>query len=141
MNKIYFLSFLAIGLIANSAWAQQVDSRRNIKVTTGAVPKGCQFRGNVSVGQSDIYGPTHKDKESEQLNNLKHQASRLGANIIVLKSHQTRYYAHPEYIISEGKAQRELSAHAMSGKAYSCSYGVLSRIREKNVSDVKPIDE
>lgn len=140
MNKIYFLSFLAIGLIANSAWAQ-LESRGTIKVTTGNVPKGCQFRGNVSIGQSDIYGPTHKEKENEQLNNLKSQASRRGANVVVLKSHQTRYYPHPEYIISEGRAQRELGAHAMSGKAYSCSYAVFSRIREKNVSDVKPIDE
>lgn len=141
MPKIGFLNFLIAGFIVSSVWALPTESRGRIKVTTGAAPRSCQFRGNVGVGQTDIYGPTHKQKENEQLNSLKHQANRLGANVIVLKSHQTRYYAHPEYIISEGRAQRELGAHAMNGKAYRCSYGVLSKIREKNISDVKPSDE
>lgn len=141
MKKKFFLGFLLAGFIVSSASAIPVESRGSIKVTTGTVPKGCQFRGNVSIGQTDIYGPSHKEKEKEQLNNLRHQASRLGANVVVLRSHQTRYYAHPEYIISEGRAQRELDAHAMSGKAYRCNYDVLSKIREKNVSDVKPMDE
>jgi hypothetical protein len=147
MNKIFSIStaiFLLTGLLTSCASTVQLEpGAENVKVMTGAIPKSCQLRGNVGVSQTDIYGPTHKSKQNEQINTLRNQAARMGANVVSITSHQTTYYAHPEYIISEGKAQRELGAHAMNGKAYRCSPQVVNQLSQKTypLSDVRLIDE
>lgn len=145
--KKRFLSMSVIllaGLMTGCASTVQPEpGAENVKVMTGAVPKSCQFRGNVGVGQTEIYGPSHKAKQEEQINTLRNQAMRLEANVVSITSHRTKYYHHPEYIIPEGKMQWELDAHAMSGKAYRCSSQIVNQLSQKNhsISDVRPMDE
>jgi uncharacterized protein YbjQ (UPF0145 family) len=118
---------------------------QHIKVVASRnAPNGCQLRGKVGISKTDIYGPSHKSVQEEQLAILQNQAARLGANAIILTSHKTKYYEHPEYIPSEGKMQWELDAHAMGGLAYRCTPAALNRLSLKassNVSDVRPQDE
>lgn len=100
--------------------------------------------GNVGVSKTDIYGPSHQDMQTMQVNMLKNQAVKLGANVISITNHQTKYFHHSEYIISEAKVQSELDVHAMSGKAYRCSPGLLNQLTQKNpsnISDVRLTDE
>lgn len=67
----------------------------------------------------------------------------LGANTVLITSHQTKYFPRPEFIISQGKAQAELDAHAMEGNAYQCSAAALSQLakRKNTISDVRSVDE
>lgn len=146
-KQIFPISIILLsGLITSCASTIRLESgAENVKMITGAVPKSCQFRGNVGVGQTEIYGPSHKTKQEEQINALRNQAMRMGANVVSVTSHQTKYYHHPEYILSEGegKMQWELDAHAMSGKAYRCSSQAASMLSQKAypLSDVRPTDE
>lgn len=116
----------------------------HIKIVTGGIPKNCNLRGKVSINETEIYGPSHKTVQIGQLNKLKSQAIKLGANLIKITNHQTKYYEHPEYIIEEGKIQWELDAHGISGLAYHCPSIELNQIGksgERRISDVRSIDE
>lgn len=59
---------LAGFFIVSSAFAVPPVSRVGVKITAGSARKGCLFRDNLSISQTDIYGPSHKDKENGQLN-------------------------------------------------------------------------
>lgn len=134
---------LLTGLITGCASTLQLEPQaQNVKVMKGAVPKGCQFRGNVGISEKDIYGPSHKDKQDEQINILRSQAVRLGANVVSITNHQTKYFPRPEYIVGEDKMHWELDAHAMSGKAYRCGLNTVNQSDQMNsISDVRPVDE
>lgn len=116
----------------------------HVKIVAGGIPKNCNLRGKVSINETEIYGPSHKTVQIGQLNKLKSQAVRLGANLIKITNHQTKYYEHPEYIIVEAKIQWELDAHGISGLAYHCPSNELNQIKQSGVgkiSDVRSIDE
>lgn len=150
MKKQKYLGIITIlattFLVSCSSVPTTVESgKSNIQVLANqTVPKNCQFRGKVAVSKTNIYGPTHESVQNQQIDILKQQAARLAANTIFITSHQTRYYRHPEYIISESKVQRELDAHAMSGKAYFCPSATLNQLSLKDssaISDIRPQDE
>lgn len=108
------------------------------------VPKVCQLKGSVAIQESNIYGPSHLSVQERQINALKEQAAKLGANTALITKHNTKYYPRPEYLISEGKAVKELDAHAMSGKAYRCPSQVQARLSHSKavaISDVQTTDE
>jgi pyruvate/2-oxoglutarate dehydrogenase complex dihydrolipoamide dehydrogenase (E3) component len=137
--------FAATFLVSCASTGTLNPGAANINVVANQnAPKGCQLRGQVSVSKTDIYGPSHKVVQNEQLDMLRNQAAQLGANFIVLTNHKTKYYHHPKYIISQGKAQRELDAHALSGNAYLCKSDTLHRLNSKassSISDIRPQDE
>ena len=98
-----------------------VPGSENVKISSNAgSARMCKFSGKVSVAESEIYSPSHKAVQEAQIKQLKNQAAKLGANTVILISHKTKYWPHPEYIIGEGKMQWELDAHSMNGLAYSC---------------------
>lgn len=112
MNKLTLLLFFTIFIFANSAYPQRV------RIGAGPVPKGCQFRGNVSIVTQDINGGRHSSIEASQQMNLKKQAAKLGANIVVINYHKSAFY--PEYFTELGEFRNELEGDALSGKAYRC---------------------
>lgn len=121
-----------------------VPGSENVKIHTNpGYIKGCQLRGKVSVAESSIYSPTHDSVQTAQISQLKSQAAKLGANAVLIISHKTKYWPHPEYIIGEGKMQWELDAHSMNGLAYRCQSSSFNRmpVNSSRVSDVRSIDE
>lgn len=122
----------------------QVDDNSSVKIMAGKPSINCQFKGKVGISKNDIYGPSHQTVQDAQLNQLRNQAVRLGANVVYVTSHKTKYYEHPEYIIADGKMQWELDSHSIQGVAYMCSknvYSQLPRYQESKISDVRPNDE
>lgn len=145
LNKLrgsfYFIFILLAGCVAAK---QPEPSRDTVKIIAGGVYKNCHLQGKVSISEENIYGPSHRVVQEKQLDQLRSQAVKLGANVINITSHKTKYYEHPEYIIADGKFQWELDAHAISGLAYRCPTDALRNINSagsKKISDVRAIDE
>src|SRR3990167_3850654 len=103
MRKITVISLgLLLPILCSGCTAKipVVTGSENIRVlnSTG-ITKSCQLRGRVSVAQSNIYGPSHSSVQVAQINQLKNQAAKLGANTVLILNHKTKYWPHPEYII------------------------------------------
>lgn len=115
MNKNKLALFIFTGILSlgvcTSAAAQ-------VRIGKGPIPRGCKFLGNVGVVTQDINGGTHAYTEASQQIDLKNQATKLGANLIVINSHKAAYY--PEYFTELGEFRNELEGDALAGKAYRC---------------------
>lgn len=145
LNKMRGSFYFIFILLAGCASVKQLEpGAATVKIMAGGVYKNCHLQGKVSISEDNIYGPSHKVVQEKQLDQLRSQAVKLGANVINITSHKTKYYEHPEYIIADGKFQWELDAHAISGLAYRCPTDTLSHLssaESKKISDVRAIDE
>ncbi|QLH42415.1 MAG: DUF4156 domain-containing protein [Coxiellaceae bacterium] len=101
-------------------------------MTTQTAPKSCSYVGQVSAydvnGSTQMY-TSHKNLQADQINVMKNQALKLGANVIVVGVHQTTYMKRREGTLL-------VDTHNMSGNAYVCPANALNRITESNLSDM-----
>jgi hypothetical protein len=148
MKKNFFYTLIAIsisGILASCASIALIPGAENVKLVTKA-PKGCQMRG--SVRSQDISGvstsyTSHENLQTMELNSLRNDALKLGANVVVITQHKTA--SGPEYYsVGQGKVTTnplEIN-HTMQGVAYQCTSDILERLNAENVStfsDVKKI--
>ena len=113
-----FMMSTAIMLTGCASAPKLEPGAEKVRVGTGAVPKGCQFRGNVSSSEEYIPLSSHRSVMENQLNSLKNQALELGANLVIVTGHQTDYYS--DIIVSTAETTRGIDTHAMAGRAYLC---------------------
>lgn len=138
------LGVTAVGLAGCSTVALQPGAD-TIKVTQGAVPTGCQFMGNLS--NEDTNGVTHSytshaHLEVDQLNTLKNDALKRGANVLLLTQHQTTYIKQRQSNNLRMPAFTGVNTHTMVAKAYRCNVKALSQIKTQAViSDIKSKNE
>lgn len=141
---IGFLGMTAVGLVGCSTVAPQPGAD-TIKVTQRAVPTGCQFMGNLS--NEDTNGATHSytshaHLEVDQLNTLKNDALKRGANVLMLTQHQTTYVNQRQSDNGRMPAFTGVGTHAMAAKAYRCDAKALQQVKVKtDISDIKSKDE
>lgn len=101
-----------------------------IVLTSNTSPSRCHYVGQVSAedtnGVTQMY-TTHQYLQTDEINAMKNQALKLGANVIVLTKHQTTYMNNrPDAI---------LDTHSMMGNAYVCPTNILSTIKQGIISD------
>lgn len=103
-----------------------------IVMATQSVPKSCRYLRQVS--SSDINGSTqmytsHKHLQADEINAMRNQALKLGANVVVVTDHRTTYVKR--------RSGTLVDVHEMSGNAYACPANALNYIAESNLSDVR----
>ncbi len=95
--------------------------------------KSCQFISNVS--NSDVHGKKlqftlglEKNLKIDDLNFLKNEGAKLGANVVVFEEHQTlikRYHTLPS-------RTTDISMHIIYAKAYQCPRYLIKNIQQLN---------
>ncbi len=115
IDKLFLFSLA--GMLTSCSNTVLNPNAERVAVVT-AVPKNCQFRGNVDSGTSHQRISSHENIHRDQTNIMKNQAVQLGANTIYIVSHKIDYYSN--YIVSSGDSVREIQSHQMSGRAYYC---------------------
>lgn len=118
LYSTWFMMAVAIMLAGCSSISTLEPGAEHVRVGRGPVPKGCQLRGNVSSSSEYIPLSSHKSVMEGQLNSLKNQALKLGANLVIVTGHQTDYYS--DIIVSTAEINRGIDTHAMTGQAYLC---------------------
>lgn len=94
-----------------------------IKVTPAPVPASCRYVNPVIAndinGKTQMYSSLHRLQRNE-VNILKNQALKLGANVVQITSHQTTY-------VTNNNGSR-VDTHRLVGKAYICSPQVANNL-------------
>ncbi|MHB1948631.1 MAG: DUF4156 domain-containing protein [Gammaproteobacteria bacterium] len=147
MKRSFFYTLFTVsitGVLAGCASTPLVPGAENVKLINHSAPKGCEMRGPVR--SQDISGvstsyTSHENLQVMQLNSLRNDALKLGANVIVLTQHKTA--SGPEYYsVGQGKITTnplEIN-HSMQGEAYQCPSNIVNRLNAANfstISDVK----
>lgn len=90
--------------------------------TTATLPHSCRSLGQIS--STDVNGVTssytsHRNMQTMEINTLKNKALSLGANVVVLTGHKTRYIPG---------SHRQVDTHTLIGNAYVCPAAILSEL-------------
>lgn len=109
---------LILLIVLVSCISEAQPNERQVRVSTGYAPTGCQYRGTVTSVQKDINGGQLQTTQSIQINKLRKQVAQLGGNLLLITGQKSHYY--DEYFVESGDITRELEAHAMTGRAYLC---------------------
>lgn len=146
MKKIYLYTLATIslsGLLVACASNPLMPGAENVKLTTHPVAKSCQMRG--AVRSQDISGvsiahTSHENLQIMQLNALRNDALKLGANVVMLTGHATG--SGPEYYsVGQNKFTTNPSemSHGMQGNAYLCSSDTYEKINNTNFSAISDV--
>lgn len=124
MRNQYFplLALLISGLVTGCAPRSLNAGAESVHLSDYMVPKSCKFVGNIM--NSNVHGDLYlessiADLQKDDINFLKNEGAKLGANIVVLTSH----ISHETKIKTYGKTPRSITVneHSVIAKAYRCS--------------------
>ncbi len=128
MKNIFFsLSALLIsGFIVGCAPRSLNAGAENVHLSDYMVPKSCKFMGDIM--NSNVHGDLYlessiADLQKDDINFLKNEGAKLGANIVILTSH----VSHETKIKAYGKTPRSITVneHSVIAKAYRCSSALM----------------
>lgn len=139
MNNIILpLSFLFIlGSIVSCAPRTLNTDAENIHIYNSRVPKSCKFLGNImnpSVHRDLNFSASAADLQKDDINYLKNEGAKLGANVVVLVSHTS--YETTRKGFGKRPTTITFNEHSLVGRAYRCSLGVMPE-RERNTTHVQ----
>lgn len=87
MKKITALIAIAVLVLAGCASTPLAPHAAQVFVTTNPAPKGCRYMGQVVGNQGNYFTgawTSNKNLEAGAMNDLRNQASRMGANYVHL---------------------------------------------------------
>ncbi len=128
MNRHHALSLFllfSICLLLASCTSVPLEPRaKNIKVISQIPSSRCRSLGHVTATDTSgitIEYASHEEIQKMQINSLKNQAAKLGANVVVITLH-TYTHGSPIYLVSTGEFVNDPNefSHQMSGVAYWC---------------------
>jgi hypothetical protein len=149
MQKTIFYSALLAATIAATVTGCTTipldPGAENVKVINGTTPKGCKMLGAVS--SQDVNGATvsvtsHENLMQMQLNSIRNQANKLGANFVSITKHQTTYgYASSDYGVTNNEhTSNNVNTHEMDGQAYRCNTGTLNKLSKQTNAPISDIN-
>jgi hypothetical protein len=149
LKTIFYSALLAVtiaGTVTGCASVPLDPGAENVKVVNGSVPKSCKVLG--AVNSQDINGATvsvtsHENLMQMQLNSIRNQANKLGANLVLLTKHQTTYgYNSVDYGPTNNEHNsNNVNTHEMNGQAYQCNAITLSKLNtqaDSTISAARP---
>jgi hypothetical protein len=139
MNKMLFptVTLLIIGLItgcgprAIAPGAEQINVKADHNTQ---VSRNCKFLGQISGAdiheQMDLRS-TQQDLALDDVNFLKNEGARLGANVIVFKQHQLvdKRIPLPAKHIFYGT----ITTHNIEGDAYLCPHDTMATFKQMKI--------
>ncbi len=121
---------LFVSVLAGCASVPLDPGAEKVVFTAITVPQSCKSLGQIS--STDVNGVTtaytsHSNLQTMEINALKNRALALGANVVVLTGHQTKYVPG---------SRRQVDDHTLIGNAYVCPARVLSKLPNMNSSNI-----
>lgn len=116
-------SMILLGLLAGCNGPREISYNiENIRVLKGVPSANCRFIANIS--NPSVHEKIDLKSSQEALNTddnhyLKEQGMKLGANVIILTSHNSKFFMNR--YVRNNKIPQDIYTHSISGKAYYCS--------------------
>lgn len=129
--------FLISGLLVGCAPRSLNTDAENIHIYNSRAPKSCKFLGNImnSSVHSDLnFSSSTADLQKDDINYLKNEGAKLGANVVVLVSHTS--YETTRKGFGKRPTTITFNEHSIVGRAYRCLLGGMSG-REGNTTHVQ----
>ncbi|HHF7368331.1 TPA: DUF4156 domain-containing protein [Legionella bozemanae] len=136
MKGIFFSIILTLQLIVGCVPRSLEPNAKKVMIIYNRSTKmanSCEFLGKIS--NSDVHGKKlqftlglEKNLKTDDLNFLKNEGAKLGANLVVFEEHHTsieRYRSQPGHIT-------DISIHAIYAKAYRCPPNLLKNMEQLN---------
>jgi hypothetical protein len=107
------------------------------------VPKNCKFLGQISdanVHGGNVYFASEKAMELDDINFLKNEGARLGANVVVFTQHQIMTSTGKFYGPKNQIRTYKVVKHNVQGNAYLCPQNAmpsLNQMKTKHVTEDK----
>ena len=144
MNKLFFSlpTFLISCFLVGCGPRTLNMGAENIHLYDSRNMKSCKFVGDIvnpSV-HADLYlSSSVEDLQKDDINFLKNEGAKLGANVVVLVSHASY---ETKLKLYGGKAAQQprfitINEHSIIGKAYNCPSGLVPNTRQKSTNHVK----
>jgi hypothetical protein len=147
-KTIFYSALLAVtiaGTVTGCASIPLDPGAESVKVISGSVPKSCKVLG--AVNSQDTNGATvsvtsHENLMQMQLNSIRNQANKLGANLVLLTKHQTTYgYNSVDYGPTNNEhTSNNVNTHEMNGQAYRCNSKSMNKLPIQTNSPVSEIN-
>lgn len=142
MNKVIFsvIIFLIASMMIGCVPRSLEPGAQNVAIfyaKSNQIPRNCKFLGKIS--NKDVHGEKlqftwglEKNLEADDINFLKNEGLKLGANVVVFEKHQTLIERH-----QHGPRHSDISAHVIEGSAYLCPWRMISSIKQLNATKQK----
>lgn len=140
MNKVIIsvFIFLTLNAIIGCVPRTLEPDAKNVAIAydqNNQIAKTCQFLGKVS--NKDVHGKElqftwglEKNLEIDDINFLKNEGLKLGANVVVFEKHQILIERHNR----AGGRHTDISMHVIEGSAYRCTSQMISAINKSNIT-------
>lgn len=123
MNNLLLSLFALLipGFLIGCAPRTLTSSAENVHLYS-STPKSCKFMGDIlnsSVHRDLFLGSSVADIQKDDINFLKNEGAKLGANVVVLVSHSSYQTKLKQF----GKQPTSITVneHSVAAKAYDCS--------------------
>jgi uncharacterized protein YbjQ (UPF0145 family) len=120
MKKISFAIVVASMLISGCASIPLDQQASRVIASPNAAPKGCKYKGQVVGNQGNFFTgvyTSNKNLEEGAMNDLKNQASKMGANYIQLVTNRAGNTGNFDSTFGGHMAETNVTN---LGNAYSC---------------------
>lgn len=120
-------AFLISGFLVSCTPRTLNTGAESVHVYDYRTPKSCKFLGNItnqSVHSDLSFSSSAADLQKDDINYLKNEGSKLGANVVVLVSHTS--YESTKKGYGKHPATITFNEHSIVGRAYRCPLGGVS---------------
>ena len=114
-------AIICIAAIAGCSAVKLESGAQSVRVVTNE-PQGCEYLGEVTGSQGDFFTgafTSNADLETGARNDMKNQASKLGANTVQLLTNR----AGQTGSMGQGSGSMEQTNVTYTGAAYKCPSG------------------
>lgn len=111
-------AIICVGAIAGCSAANLESGAQSVRVVTNE-PQGCEYLGEVTGSQGDFFTgafTSNANLETGARNDMKNQASKLGANTVQLLTNR----AGQTGSVGQGSGSMEQTNVTYTGAAYKC---------------------
>lgn len=118
MLKLHVCAIVCVGFLTGCAAAALESGAQQVRIVT-TEPQGCDYLGEVTGNQGDFFTgsfTSNANLETGARNDMKNQASKLGANTVHLLTNR----AGQTGTMGDGSGSMEQTNVTYTGAAYKC---------------------
>lgn len=132
-NCSALLAFFIILLISGCGTLRQLNPEgERVRLYTSYPTQSCKFLGTITNSNVHEAFGNQQELNMDTNNYLRNEGAKLGANVVVLVSHQSREFRR---VYSKALYPRAtiINAHAVNAKAYRCPLGKMGSLKKDNL--------
>jgi hypothetical protein len=118
MPKMHVCAMMCVGILTGCAAAALESGAQQVRIVT-TEPQGCDYLGEVTGNQGDFFTgsfTSNANLETGARNDMKNQASKLGANTVHLLTNRAGQTGG----MGDGSGSMEQTNVTYTGVAYKC---------------------